>query len=158
MIKVPLEALGFRFESEDIPLLILSFTNYYPCLIQLFCRQLLSRIYEEDQFINTRSGPPYIIQRKHIRRLYTQTVDLRKAIVDRFRWTLNLDRRYEFITLYIVDKSIKSEDSDDLVMHREFSASDLFEESLRLWPAGFNDDDSLDGFKTILEEMCGLVF
>ncbi len=47
--------LGYRFQDRYGPLRILSYTNYYPGLIQLFCQELLA-IYVERVIQNSRLG------------------------------------------------------------------------------------------------------
>ena len=46
LVCEPLEVLGYRFDDDDAGtvLRILSYTNYHPGLIQLFCHELLKRL------------------------------------------------------------------------------------------------------------------
>lgn len=58
---------------------------------------------------DAKESPPYLIQAHHIDEAY-QRQELRKAIIERFKWTLNLDPRYRVIALQIncVGKSGKT--------------------------------------------------
>ncbi|NWM05819.1 hypothetical protein GY665_25540, partial [Klebsiella quasipneumoniae] len=52
LIRGPLAAMGFEFENREDAWRILSFTNYYPVLIQVFCEELLKIIHERVQQTN----------------------------------------------------------------------------------------------------------
>ena len=45
LVRQPLEALGYRFVDDATVLRVLSYTNYHPGLIQLFCQELLKRLH-----------------------------------------------------------------------------------------------------------------
>ncbi len=47
LVREPLEALGFELDDACV-YSILSFTNYHPGLIQIFCYQLLRRLYKKN--------------------------------------------------------------------------------------------------------------
>ena len=93
LIERPLHNLGLDF-SKDLSLiyLILYNTNYYPCLIQMYCKNLLesmsiSKNYEDLLYSN---GPIYYIKKEHIYKLLTSkdfTENVRKV----FYGTLELD-------------------------------------------------------------------
>jgi hypothetical protein len=87
LIRLPMEILGFRFENETGPLRILSYTNYHPGLIQLFCLELLNKMKKGVG----RNFPPYIIKKTDIEDIY---IKVRDQIKERFDWTLALDMRY----------------------------------------------------------------
>jgi hypothetical protein len=45
LVHEPLQVLGFQFADDSVPLRMLSYTNYHPSLIQLFCQELLQRLH-----------------------------------------------------------------------------------------------------------------
>ena len=47
LIRSPLEALGYRFVSNDSVVRIAAETNYYPALAQQFCKELLKTLRDE---------------------------------------------------------------------------------------------------------------
>ena len=97
LVERPFARLGFRFESLDLVTRILSQTNYYPNLIQLYCVQLLRHITRPNvTTFNPKTSPPYIITSKHVDEAY-QSQELHAQIRDRFMLTLQLDQRYEVI-------------------------------------------------------------
>jgi hypothetical protein len=154
LIQLPFRALGYHFEPPDLPLRILSHTNYYPSLIQLFCKHLLSHLTNPNKpLYDSRQCPPYVITAQHLEDAY-QSEELRKAIRDRFTWTLNLDPRYRVIALCIALAS--AENRAEGVLVEGIEVSWVREQALGWWDKGFQDDASLEAFRTILEEMIGL--
>jgi hypothetical protein len=151
LIERPFASIGYRFESPDLVTRILSQTNYYPSLIQLYCQQLLKHVTNPDVANwNGKQGIPYVISSQQVDEAY-QSQDLRKAIRDRFMWTLQLDGRYEVIAYTIAYGSIQSEQG----MVDGFNAPWIRNEVLTWWYEGFLGL-SLDEIQVLLEEMVGL--
>jgi hypothetical protein len=145
LVRSPLEVLGFRLDDASV-LRILSYTNYHPGLIQLFCSELLNKLYESPI---PRTGPPWDIDKSVVETVYYQ--DLRESIRERFDWTLALDPRYQVIAGSMI--------VDQMEDHDGYSKSYTANESLRLaqewWPARF-PLDATDEMRVLLEEMRGL--
>ena len=151
LIERPFTSIGYRFESPDLVTRILSQTNYYPSLIQLYCQQLLRHITNPDVAnFDTEDSPPHIITSQQVDDAYNNQ-DLRKSIRDRFIWTLQLDQRYEVIAYTIAYGSIESENG----MVNGFSISWIRNEILTWWYEGFQGLSS-DEILVLLEEMVGL--
>lgn len=151
LIEKPFASVGYCFESPDLVTRILSRTNYYPSLIQLYCQQLLKHVTNPDVAnIHTKDSPPYLITSQQVDDAYNNN-DLRKAIRDRFVWTLQLDQRYEVIAYTIAFSSIKT----DKGMVNGFNVSWIRNEVLTWWYEGFQGL-SLDEIQVLLEEMEGL--
>jgi hypothetical protein len=146
----PFEALGYRFESQDLVMSIMSYTNYYPSLIQLFCKHLLDHVSGPAASFDGET-PPYVITSRHIEDTY-QSRSLHSAIVERFNWTLDLDPRYRVIALLLA----VAIHEDRSLLSTGFSAAHVREECLRWWHTGFANDPSLEGVETLLDEMVGL--
>ncbi|HBE50634.1 MAG TPA: hypothetical protein DDW76_17995, partial [Cyanobacteria bacterium UBA11369] len=151
LIERPFASIGYRFESPDLITRILSQTNYYPSLIQVYCQQLLKHVTNPDVINwNGKQGLPYVITSQQVDEAY-QSQDLRKAIRDRFMLTLQLDRRYEVIAYTIAYGSIQSEQG----MVDGFNVPWIRNEVLTWWYEGFLGL-SLDEIQVLLEEMVGL--
>ncbi|MBD2296828.1 sigma-70 family RNA polymerase sigma factor [Anabaena sphaerica FACHB-251] len=151
LIERPFASVGYRFESPDLVTRILSQTNYYPSLIQLYCQQLLKHVTNPDVAnFNTKDSPPYVITSQQVDDAYNNQ-DLRKAILDRFLLTLQLDQRYAVIAYAIAFSSINS----DKGMVNGFNVSWIRNEVLTWWYEGFQGL-SLDEIQVLLEEMEGL--
>jgi len=153
LVRLPVETLGYRFETEDLPLLIMSQTNFYPSLIQLYCDQLLSHLTGKRRLFDARTSPPYKVTTRHLEDAY-QSKDLRQAILERFTATLVLDPRYEFLAFCIAYACV--EPDLDNAMGQGVDASWVREQAMYFWETGFRQDSSLETFKTLLEEMIGL--
>ena len=157
LIKKPLENLGYYFESSDPVMRILSQTNYYPSLIQLYCKHLLRHVTDTNMelFISD-TYPPYKITTLHVENAY-KSQELRKPIIDRFMWTLILDLRYKLIALAIAHNSI-SEEGDRL--ENSFTITQIRDEVMiwwpPCWPAGFRDSVLSESLRVLLDEMVGL--
>jgi len=150
LIKHPLASIGYEL-SDDLVTRILSQTNYYPSLIQLYCQELLRDVNKNHlRKFDSRNTPPYQITAQQVEEAY-KSQNLRKAIRDRFRWTLQLDQRYEVIAYSIAYDSLKSQKG----MVDGFSVSWVQDAVLTWWSDGFRDK-STDEIRALLEEMVGL--
>src|SRR5690606_28016170 len=109
LITKPLGDLGYRFESDDLPMRILSHTNYYPSLIQIYCKHLLAHLVDPSTpKFDARTSPPYVITGRHLDAV--QDDELRAKILEKFRLTLDLDPRYRLIALCIALAHTESHD------------------------------------------------
>jgi hypothetical protein len=153
LITTPLAALGYRFEPGDLAMRILSHTNYYPSLIQIFCKHLLQYLAEPGASrFDPRESPPYAITERHLDAV--QNEDLRTKILDKFRLTLDLDPRYRLIALSLAWANAVQPDLD--IDRRGVDPGWVRTEALNWWAKGFASDTSLEAFKNILDEMIGL--
>ncbi|MCT7981099.1 hypothetical protein [Laspinema olomoucense] len=150
LIKRPLTSIGYEL-SDDLVTRILSQTNYYPSLIQLYCQELLRDVNKNHLKKYERSNtPPYEIGDKQVDEAY-QSQNLRKAIRDRLLWTLQLDQRYEVIAYSIAYESLTSQTG----MVDGFAVSWVQDTVLSWWSEGFQGK-STDEFRALLAEMVGL--
>lgn len=152
LIERPLASLGYRFESPDLVTRILSQTNYYPSLIQLYCKQLLAHVTDHRRnFFDYRASPPYVITSSHVEDAY-QSQSLRTDIRNRFMWTLDLDPRYRLIAFWIALSSLSNIDKAD----SGFPAISIRDDVVGWWAQGFHETSSEDSFRVLLDEMTGL--
>lgn len=150
LIKRPLASIGYEL-SDDLVTRVLSQTNYYPSLIQLYCQELLRDVNRNHlKKYDRNNTPPYEIADKQVDETY-QSQNLRKAIRDRLLWTLQLDQRYEVIAYSIAYESLTSQKG----MVDGFSVSWIQDAVLSWWSEGFQGK-STDEFRALLEEMVGL--
>jgi len=146
LIREPLEALGYFFEDESLILQILSYTNYHPGLIQLFCQTLLQELHSRK----TLPMPPYQICRSDVEAVYLKD-SVRKEIKNRLEWTLALDKHYQAIAWTMVIEQQQERDS----YARTFQVNELLDLVKSYWSKGF-EDSSQEQIKTLLDEMCAL--
>ncbi len=147
LVKTPFEAAGYRFSDDSLILKILSYTNYHPGLIQLFCSKLLDALHRKTGRVGI---PPYTIDIDDIQAVYSNR-KLEHDIRDRFDWTLALDRRYQAIAWSIIEDQFEDRDS----FSRPYSSREVRELVNEYWPSGFRRISS-DGLRGLLDEMCGL--
>ena len=150
LIRGPLEALGYRFSSNDLVIRVAAETNYYPALAQQFCKELLKTL-REDIYALGEDGPPYQIRPGLIDRVFNAK-ETRDRIRNLFSWTIQLDPRYEFLTYLIARNSFDNEDARLQAM----PIAAIRDAALSEWPEGFNSDSSFWTFEVLLEEMVGL--
>jgi hypothetical protein len=153
LIERPLASLGYRFESPDLVTRILSQTNYYPSLIQLYCKELLQHVSNHKvEFFDPRATPPFIITAKHVEGAY-QSQELRNTIRQKLSLTLQLDPRYEVIA-YALAFHFLSTDPDAVVSG--VPVSWIRNQALDWWADGFKDANSDDSIRVLADEMVGL--
>lgn len=148
LIKLPLEAIGYRFASEDLPVRIMAHTNYYPGFIQAYCTALLSRLAERHRDgVEFRDGPTCLITAEHVDQAYD--ADLREAIRYRFSLTLRLDLRYEVIAYAMADEFLSGRASigDGLTLREIESRARYW------WPEGFSETLQRGDLGVLLAEM-----
>lgn len=154
LVVEPFRNLGFRFAEESLPIRILSHTNFYPSLIQIFCKHLLTRMYDRRWLAADLEKAPWLeIRSEDIDQVY-KSEDLQQEIKSRFELTLDLDKRYRLLALLIAQITNDAQDSGepiDGVTHGR-----LREDALSWWSAGFASDPSFNRFEIILDEMIGL--
>ena len=147
LILKPLRTLGYRFDDLSFVATILFQMNSYPNLIQLFCNKLLK--YLRKQPFSAKNAPPYRISKKHIEEVY-QSQDLRATILERFKWTLDLDKRYRFIA-YKIAYEIRAGAGE-----KGFEVNWIANEACQDWPEGFGETIQIDEIRGLLDEMIGL--
>ncbi len=145
LLHRPLEALGYRFESDDLVSRILGYCNYQPSLIQLYGNALMDHLLRSPM---RSSAPPYEIRNDDVQLVYDRP-DLLDQIKERFELTLQLDTRYLAIA-YTLAFLTHVGDGDV-----EPTATELREACTEHWPAGFATMTG-DDLRVLLEEMVGL--
>lgn len=154
LVREPFQVAGYEI-SEDLITRILSQTNYYPSLIQIYCHNLLMYLTsrQQRQAIHFSSNvPPFEIASKHLDGAYKDR-DLRNTIREKFLLTLQLDERYRVIAYALAFNVLLQEDSG---LVEGFSENAIFQWALDCWPAGFEGCSTLEEFRVILDEMVGL--
>lgn len=147
LVRDPLLALGYEFETPDTMWRLLRLTNYQASLIQIICESLVRHMRTTELPLK---GGRVIIRARDVDDVYAMR-DVRELIAQRFRWTINLDSRYKVIALVTALRSLGSKPGE------RFRASDLHDECEFYWPAGFSRSTlSRSEFFRYLDEMQGL--
>lgn len=117
LITQPMEALGFRFDHDDLPWRIMSVCNFYPAFIQLYCKNLLECMYNKRQ-----NKPQTMITAQDLDSVEKDD-KLLGMLQEKFALNLNLDKRYKAIALILADRYYTGDDSQQgltAVEAREF--------------------------------------
>ncbi len=157
LIEEPFAKLGYRFEDPGLVTRILSQTNYYPSLIQLYCEQLFNHLMRSPASTHDwNSGPPYVIRSADVEGAY-RSQELRRAIGDRLLWTLQLDKRYEVIAYTLAYEVISADpETRAQLLAQGMDTVYLQRQASSWWPEGFAGTRSVDSFRCLLDEMVGL--
>ena len=142
LVRQPLEAVGCRFERDDLVHRILAQTNYYPSLIQLYGAELARRVRAPGKPF------PYRVTDAELDGAYGSP-ELRDAIRERFLLTLQLDPRYEVIAY-----ALAFESRDRPVLDAGLEREEIRRLARDWWPEGFRISDL--EFRMLLDEMDGL--
>jgi hypothetical protein len=151
LIRRPMAAAGFEFESRALVIRILAQTNYYPSLIQLYCSHLLRHMLSQVASRQRPNGPRYLVTDRDIEQVYSSDA-LRDEIRAKFRLTLQLDPRYEVVAYAMALDLLKSRYSQSDGMPWQTIRQSG---AMHWWPEGFRDTSELD-FRVLLDEMVGL--
>lgn len=153
LIREPMAACGYYFESRELVDRIMFQALCSPSLIQIFCSKIINYVNSNLPTYDSRGGggPPYNITERHVTEAY-RTQEVREEIVYRFNKTLALDERYEVIACIIANDMLENQGR-----RGGYDVAWLRCEAQKYWPAGFNEyTGALDQFKVLLKEMEGL--
>lgn len=152
LINEPLGRMGFVHHPEDtaVWMRVLSYTNYYPSLIQVFCTHLLEHLHSKTYDFS--QSPPYSVTIDDVETVYRQQ-RLQDEIRQKFELTLDLDPRYRLIALLISLECYENPEAK----HQGVTVDWVRKQSLGWWSTGFaNSDSTHSAFRTLLDEMIGL--
>ena len=144
LVRNPLAAVGYAFESENLVTKILLWTNYYPSLIQVFCEALLGHLRQVPG-----RGLLDSVTDEEVQRVFRRP-ELRDRIRGLFSLTLGLDQRYEVVAYAMAYEMLHNERNSAHGLPRRL----IFDRVREYWKAGFEIRER--EFDTLLLEMCGL--
>lgn len=145
LVVRPLEALGYRFDSDNLVWRLLAFTNMQPGLIQLVCDQLVTHMQRRPPY----KGEPLIVISADDVDEVTQNPQTRDAIASKLRLTIDLEVRYRVIALTVAIMCM-----DDQFRER-YTAADIRLHCEEYWRDGFSDLNTRE-FTAHLDELIGL--
>lgn len=151
LVRQPLEVLGYRFKEDILVYRVLANTNYHPCLIQLFCRELVQSMLSSTRTNQDRT-PPFHIDEQAITQVYRKS-NLIRQMRDRFDWTLDLDKRYRAIGYSVAWMDMTGDQSN--LTPEGLRISEILDTVRETWPQAF-ENTGTDELAGLLEEMVGL--
>ena len=150
LIRGPLAAMGFEFEKREDVWRILSFTNYYPVLIQVFCEELLRIIYDRAQQTNRLPDP---ISTALVEQAL-DSADVRGKLAATFEKTINsIEGRYELLTYILAARELVDHGSG--MSAEGMTPAEVAERAIEYWPAAFPRGSEPIEIEYLLEEMEG---
>ncbi len=150
LVRGPLAAMGYEFDSREDVWRVLSFTNYYPVLIQLFCQELLGLINEQASQIGK---PPATIATKLVDQALTSS-KVRKSLFASFEKTItSIEGRYELITYILAAREMLERETG--MAAEGMTSGEVAEKSMDYWPAAFPKGSDPNELEYLLEEMEG---
>ncbi|MFZ4433860.1 MAG: ATP-binding protein [Microthrixaceae bacterium] len=150
LIDRPLHAIGYRWESPELPFRLAAFANYQASILQLLGSRLADNLLSVTRHPGT---PPVEVTTTMVNAVLAND-ELRTEIRQRFEWTLNLDQRYRLLA-YLFAIRAHDELGATSASLNEITVVSLADELRSTWPAMFQTyghDDVLG----LLEEMTGL--
>ncbi len=131
LVVKPLGALGFEFQTPDMPYEILSRCIFFPALIQIWCQRLLQVLYEAPH----QGLPPYTITRAHMN-IVDRDNDLSRGMLKIFQSTLELDPRYRVLAFALAYEQMQSSGTTAVSMTPARLAEKACEYAGQLFPSG----------------------
>lgn len=150
LVRGPLAAMGFEFEKREDAWRILSFTNYYPVLIQVFCEQLLRIIHDRVEQTNRL---PDLISTTLVEQAL-DSADVRGKLFATFEKTINsIEGRYELLTYILAAREVVDHGSG--MSAEGMTPAEVAERATEYWPAAFPRGSEPVEIEYLLEEMEG---
>ncbi|CVI62713.1 ATP-binding protein (plasmid) [Agrobacterium leguminum] len=150
LVRVPLAALGYEFANREDVWRILSFANYYPILLQVFCQGLLDII--EDHQKSTGKLVWNITPAMVDRALKDQRI--RAQLYESFEKTIkHIEQRYELLTYIIAERALI--DVGEGIDGDGMTTSEVAERAIKYWPEAFPKGSDPAEIDYLLDEMEG---
>lgn len=145
----PFAALGLEFERTDV-WRVLSYSNYYPVLIQTYAQRILQSVIDRTKATQRpmRNIPPDLVAE------VLDDVGTRSEIKKIFEFTLNIDPRYRLIAFVVANLVFQAEAEGRL--DEGFALHEIRDNAINFWEAGFQDRNRFSLFEDLLDEMEGL--
>ncbi len=151
LVAEPLAAVGYKFAEDNLISRILVETQFYPKLVQMFCRDLLNHMRSIPGMHS--ELPPWKITLSHVEATL-RNQRLTKDIFETFKITLDLDKRYELIALIMA--FARSDQRKRGGIEIGMSERELRDNALIWWKDGFTSSNTREEFEGLLEELEGL--
>ncbi|NEJ95410.1 hypothetical protein [Rhizobium ruizarguesonis] len=152
MVERPMSAVGYVFDDRSLIGRILSQVGYYPSFVQSLCTALIHRLDKRTARAGVENMPIAITGDDIDDATGDETFN--GGLQHKFEATLELDERYRLITYVLLVDGFRDRELGTLTTgHSDVEVQRL---ALSWWPEGFADDQSLDAFQGLLEEMVGL--
>ena len=101
LVRGPLAAMGWEFDRREDVWRILSFTNYYPVLIQVFCQELVRLLRDQPGGKLARTITGAMVEKA------LSSSDVRRKLFETFDKTISdIEQRYKLLTYILARKEL----------------------------------------------------
>jgi hypothetical protein len=152
LVVAPMHAAGFAYDPPGIAADILARVNYYPSLVQVFCKSVIENAGKQRRPSGT--GPRWLLSRESLFEGQT-AVRISQEIRMRFQVTLDLDLRYDLIAKSLALYRLEHGDGNNAVLREGLSAEEIHLQVHSFWPKS-RERLRLGDFQALLEEMVDL--
>lgn len=151
LVTRPLAGMGYEFENREDVWRILSYCNYYPVLVQQFCKELVTELVRETVKRRRAVGQ---ITSEHIRAAL-EDERIADEIGETFDYTISkIEDRYSLIANIVADRALR--DSASGRIGEGMSGVEVRDAAASWWPAAFSEANRLAVVEDLLDEMEGL--
>ena len=155
LISRPLRYLGFQVEMYPHLETILTNTNYYPGILQFFGYTLVQTLPGQyGKYYRANQGnPPFSLEEKQLGEIMNSN-DLNNSIRSKFRWSLELDKRY-FMLARCITLLYYGSQSDPMAERAGYAVDDIMKEA-KDWDIHCLAETTKAEFGNLLDEMVSM--
>lgn len=151
LVTRPMAGMGYEFQNREDVWRILSYCNYYPVLVQKFCKGLLETLVADVK----KRRSPVVITAAHIKEaLDDEDIGIEKEIGETFDMTIKIEQRYALIANIVADRALR--DAMNGRIGEGMSAVEVLDAAESWWPEAFSEANRLAVVEDLLDEMEGL--
>lgn len=151
LVMRPFAAMGYEFENREDVLRILSYCNYYPVLVQTFCKRLLETLVQEAR---TKKRPVERVTDAHVSAAL-ESEQIAQDIGETFDYTISkIEDRYALLANIMAERALACAAEGRVA--EGISAVEVQRTAVRWWPAAFQEVNRLSVVEDLLDEMEGL--
>jgi hypothetical protein len=151
LVRGPLAAMGYEFNRREDVWRILSFTNYYPVLIQIFCQEIVRLLHDQS------SQPGARLVRSISTEFVEKTLaspEVRRKLFETFDKTISdIEQRYKLLTYILADRELIERESS--MSGEGQTSAEIAEQAMYWWPKAFRAGSDPIEIEYLLEEMEG---
>ncbi|GAB1363996.1 hypothetical protein MASR1M32_32320 [Rhodobacter sp.] len=152
LATAPMRAAGYDYADPALAYSILARVNYYPSLVQVFCQTVIESAGKTNRAPG--SGPYWKLRKAE---LFEGAIwrSISEDIRTRFRWTLELDWRYEAIAKVIAYLGSDGPEGNTLILRTGLTSDEIHHRVNEFWPQSIAPLAPSD-FLGLLQEMTDL--
>jgi hypothetical protein len=148
LVRGPLAAMGWEFDRREDVWRILSFTNYYPVLIQVFCQELVRLLRDPPGGKLARTITGAMVEKA------LSSSEVRRKLFETFDKTISdIEQRYKLLTYILARKELVEREGG--ISGEGATSAEVAEQAILWWPKAFPKGSDPIEIEYLLEEMEG---